>query len=581
MKTKTRGFLIHTLALTGCFFYGLSQSIAQEPSFAVSESFAPTALSWSVDTPFQSATLTVRRPGPPPSETTLALGSNLFLDLSDATVWTNGSYSYELQVFGNATPGQGLNDGRETSATKAEGLRAAAMPSRTVIARKVGNFTIAEGVVPMDDEDGPRPRDQVINDDLIVDGSACIGFDCVNGESFGFDTLRLKENNIRINFHDTSSSASFPSTDWRISINDTSNGGDNHFSIDDASVARTPFRIRAGAPNWSIFVSQTGRVGFGTSSPNLELHVLDGDTPALRLEQAGGGFGAQTWDIAGNETNFFVRDLTNGSRLPFRIRPGAPTSSIDVAATGNIGAGTASPAASLHVRRTDGTAKVMVQDVSTTPATRNMLELENMGPVQMMMRNTSTNQRWKMGLDQVEGNADSFVISRAGTGGPELAILTSGEVRIGAGASTGLRVAPNGNVQIGGTLVQGSSRAIKENFARLNPHSVLDRVGKLPVAVWNYKTDDASVRHIGPMAEDFREAFELGTDPQHLAPSDVAGVALVAIQGLRETVNEKDRQLAELSDRISQLECLVARLTDDAQKRETSSDGKATGESHE
>ncbi len=34
--------------------------------------------------------------------------------------------------------------------------------------------------------------DQVILDDLIVDGSACIGFDCVNGESFGFDTIRIK-----------------------------------------------------------------------------------------------------------------------------------------------------------------------------------------------------------------------------------------------------------------------------------------------------------------------------------------------------------------------------------------------------
>ena len=30
--------------------------------------------------------------------------------------------------------------------------------------------------------------DQVIPDDLIVQGSACIGLDCVNNESFGFDT---------------------------------------------------------------------------------------------------------------------------------------------------------------------------------------------------------------------------------------------------------------------------------------------------------------------------------------------------------------------------------------------------------
>ena len=67
--------------------------------------------------------------------------------------------------------------------------------------------------------------DQVINDDLIVTFSECIGNDCVNGESFGFDTLRLKENNLRIKFQDTSNSASFPTNDWQLTANDSSNGG--------------------------------------------------------------------------------------------------------------------------------------------------------------------------------------------------------------------------------------------------------------------------------------------------------------------------------------------------------------------
>src|SRR3954454_19118833 len=61
------------------------------------------------------------------------------------------------------------------------------------------------------------------------------------------------------------------------------------------------------------------------------------NTPGMRLVQtSGGGFTPQTWDVAGNEANFFVRDLTNGSRLPFRIRPGAPTNSIDIGATGEV-----------------------------------------------------------------------------------------------------------------------------------------------------------------------------------------------------------------------------------------------------
>jgi len=53
----------------------------------------------------------------------------------------------------------------------------------------------------------------VIPDDLIVPGSACIGLDCVNNESFGFDTIRLKENNTRIKFDDTSTASGFPAND--------------------------------------------------------------------------------------------------------------------------------------------------------------------------------------------------------------------------------------------------------------------------------------------------------------------------------------------------------------------------------
>ncbi|WP_445150735.1 hypothetical protein [Baekduia sp. Peel2402] len=61
------------------------------------------------------------------------------------------------------------------------------------------------------------------------------------------------------------------------------------------------------------------------------------DTPGIRLAQGnGGGYTAQTWDVAGNEANFFIRDLTGGSKLPFRIRPGAPTSSIDIQTSGTV-----------------------------------------------------------------------------------------------------------------------------------------------------------------------------------------------------------------------------------------------------
>ena len=129
-----------------------------------------------------------------------------------------------------------------------------------------------------------------------------------------------------------------------------------------------PFTVTGSAPTNSIFVDSTGRVGFHTATPVLDLHVATGNTPALRLEQtSAGGFTAQTWDIAGNEANFFVRDVTGGSRLPFRIRPGAPTSSIDIAATGKVGIGTASPDSRVTVKSlaTNGTVLDVVRSGGT------------------------------------------------------------------------------------------------------------------------------------------------------------------------------------------------------------------------
>ena len=197
----------------------------------------------------------------------------------------------------------------------------------------------------------PAMADFVINDDLIVDGSACIGFDCVNGESFGFDTIRIKENNLRIKADDTSTAASFPRQDWQLIFNDSANGGANKFSVACVSPgSSTPFTVEGCAPTHSLYVDDGGRVGLGTSTPSVELHVIDGDTPTLRLQQDGSsGFAPQTWDVAGNETNFFIRDVTNGSQLPFRIRPDADTSSIDIATDSEVGIGTASPGAKLHI----------------------------------------------------------------------------------------------------------------------------------------------------------------------------------------------------------------------------------------
>src|SRR5690606_20407568 len=262
----------------------------------------------------------------------------------------DGGYKYEITAVNGFAK---RSDGESPSV--AAGLDASTSVSSGTFSIIGGKLLLADSKVPEPDpvkgaqDEASLAKAQVIADDLIVQNSLCVGFDCVNNESFGFDTIRLKENNTRIKFEDTST-GTFPSTDWQLTANDSASGGANRFSIEDITASRNPFTIEGGSTTNSIYVDSTGRVGFRTSTPVLDLHVNTNNTPGMRLEQnSSGGFSAQSWDIAGNEANFFVRDVTNGSRLPFRIRPGAPTSSIDIAADGDVGMGTASPEGAIHV----------------------------------------------------------------------------------------------------------------------------------------------------------------------------------------------------------------------------------------
>jgi hypothetical protein len=116
----------------------------------------------------------------------------------------------------------------------------------------------------------------------------------------------------------------------------------------------------------------------------------------------------------------------------------------------------------------------------------------------------------------------------------------------------------NGSVTVNGTFNDFSDRNAKQNFAPVSPSEILDKVAHLPVSEWSYKVD-ATTRHLGPMAQDFHAAFNVGTDERHIAPIDEGGVALAAIQGLNQKLNEKD---AEIQDLKKQNDSLAQQLND-------------------
>ena len=146
--------------------------------------------------------------------------------------------------------------------------------------------------------------------DLIVEGKACIGIDCAAGETFGFDIQKLKHNNTRLLFEDTSTTAGFPATDWRLTANDTTTGGVNRFSIEDATAATVPFTIRGAAPTNSLFVSNLGRVGLGTSTPDARLDVEASGTSEMRLTTTG----SSSWRVINDAAGFGVELAGAGFR---------------------------------------------------------------------------------------------------------------------------------------------------------------------------------------------------------------------------------------------------------------------------
>ncbi len=513
------------------------------------------SLDWAPQGSFESMKLSVSGPSGLVSEQTFAAGQQPSFGIFDKAGQrlADGVYNWELRGTPqiNASVKRQLNQARRSGDQAAiERLREQGLlPAGGVMS---GTFVIANGSFVADEgqtEQAPRATaaaritaaDQVIPDDLIVQGSGCFGFDCVNNESFGFDTIRLKENNLRIKFEDTSV-GTFPTNDWQLTANDSASGGSSKFSIEDITGSRVPFTITAGAATNSIFVDSTGRLGLRTSTPVLDLHINTSNTPSIRLEQNNsGGFTAQTWDIGANEANFFVRDVTGGSKLSLRIRPGAPTSSLDISSDGDVGIGTGSPDDQLHVLTSDaGTTGigVHIENTNGTTAAREMLVLENAGGTVMIFDDSTIGERWSNGT-----NSTSFVVNNQNNAGIEYTFGNTGNL-----TAAGSMNATAFNLT--------SDRNLKEAIVPVQANDVLARVAAMPISTWKFKNDD--VRHMGPMAQDFAAAFGLGADDTRISVTDIAGVSLAAIQALHQQASAKDAEIADLKQRLAALEALIA-----------------------
>ena len=103
-----------------------------------------------------------------------------------------------------------------------------------------------------------------------------------------------------------------------------------------------------------------------------------------------------------------------------------------------------------------------------------------------------------------------------------------------------------------------SDRNVKKDFESVDPREILAAVAALPIERWSYKGE--TVRHLGPMAQDFAAAFGLGADDRHIFPLDAAGVALAALQGLRDLMQAQSTRLEALERELIALRGEAAAL---------------------
>jgi hypothetical protein len=104
----------------------------------------------------------------------------------------------------------------------------------------------------------------------------------------------------------------------------------------------------------------------------------------------------------------------------------------------------------------------------------------------------------------------------------------------------------------GGTVVV-SDRNLKRDIEPVDEQAVLERVASMPVSTWSYKSEDRSVRHLGPMAQDFSAAFGLGDTDRAYSSVDAHGVAMAAIKALYERSREQDARIERLERENAEL----------------------------
>lgn len=224
----------------------------------------------------------------------------------------------------------------------------------------------------------------------------------------------------------------------------------------------------------------------------------------------------------------------------------ASAQSMNIDGDGDIGIGINEALAPLHIFRSDTTEPFMFlesNEASGAPQDRSMVQIANNGGVRIQFDNASLATAWR--LQAATGRKDRFEITKADTGLIEFWVDDLGNGFFA------------GDLDVGGTLLTNvmmpSDINIKQNIQSINPETILQTVSALALSAWEYKSRPGE-RHIGPMAQDFQAAFELGADDTSISVVDASGVALASIQALEARNRALQKTVEQLEERLETME---------------------------
>jgi len=303
------------------------------------------------------------------------------------------------------------------------------------------------------------------------------------------------------------------------------------------------------------------RLGIGTVSPAARLHLYNtaGDVemrmtadgnydPIFRMTGQGGVTSEGLRILYDNSVgDTYFDNIYTISTNAFHFQSGG-TDRVTIQNSGNTGIGTTDPFVTLHARSNASTGPVVLESYDTydTFSVLPWASITYLG----------SGVYYKNGVwyHDAQGTYNCLLGLSGSSGGRWYASSNS---------SPSWNLASNVCLWTAAGVLQGaSSRVLKENFSSLDPEDILERIDKLDISRWSYKSEGSSVTHIGPTAESFYGLFKAGNSDKSIGLIDEAGVALTGVKGLLRKVETQQKQIRELEERIRAMETMLTKDKD-------------------